>query len=113
MTKKEGQVQIGKPPRLKPPRLAALESLGHSGYEGSVHGLILRPVILRPVIRIFRVFAVRIFQIFRVFGPQTFSDPYFLLGEERQSAFFPRFRLEWSEFQNAENPTDQPCLDRL
>ena len=24
-TKKEGQVQIGKPPRLKPPRLAALE----------------------------------------------------------------------------------------
>ena len=27
-TKKEGQVQIGKPPRLKPPRLAALESLG-------------------------------------------------------------------------------------
>ena len=25
MTKKEGQVQIGKPPRLKPPRLAALE----------------------------------------------------------------------------------------
>ena len=26
-TKKEGQVQIGKPPRLKPPRLAALEHL--------------------------------------------------------------------------------------
>ena len=25
-TKKEGQVQIGKPPRLKPPRLAALEN---------------------------------------------------------------------------------------
>ena len=25
-TKKEGQVQIGKPPRLKPPRLAALDS---------------------------------------------------------------------------------------
>ena len=25
-TKKEGQVQIGKPPRLKPPRLAALEA---------------------------------------------------------------------------------------
>ena len=24
-TKKEGQVQTGKPPRLKPPRLAALE----------------------------------------------------------------------------------------
>ena len=27
-TKKEGQVQIGKPPRLKPPRLAALDKSG-------------------------------------------------------------------------------------
>ena len=28
-TKKEGQVQIGKPPRLKHPRLAALEKVAH------------------------------------------------------------------------------------
>ena len=32
-TKKEGQVQIGKPPRLKPPRLAALDLLSRSTGE--------------------------------------------------------------------------------
>ena len=44
-----------------------------------------RPVILRPVIRIFRVFAVhisRIFRVFCVFGPWTSSDPFFCWGRE-------------------------------
>ena len=34
-TKKEGQVQIGKPPRLEPPRLAALDNPGLSHDIGS------------------------------------------------------------------------------
>ena len=32
-TQKEGQVQIGKPPRLKPPRLVALESVVWKGAQ--------------------------------------------------------------------------------
>ena len=36
-TKKEGQVQIGKPPRLNPPRLAALEYKGHWVVKLGVH----------------------------------------------------------------------------
>ena len=37
-TKKEGQVQIGKPPRLKPPRLAALEKSQIDAFRNH-HGL--------------------------------------------------------------------------
>ena len=48
------------------------------GSQGGPH--------LRPVIHIFRVFAVRIFRIFfrvfRAFGPQTFLKPLFLQGGE-------------------------------
>ena len=47
----------------------------------------LSPIILRPVIRIFRVFAVRIFRIFRVAAysgrrPRSFSDPHVYGGGE-------------------------------
>ena len=41
-TKKEGQVQIGKPPRLKPPRLAALESGFNSGANADLDGPAIR-----------------------------------------------------------------------
>ena len=56
----------------------------------------------------FRVLAVCFFRIFRVFGPRTFSDPYFLWGR-RDNPHFPHFRLGRSELQNVVN-SDRPAL---
>ena len=59
-------------------------------FRRGFYRLHLRPVILRPVIRIFRVFAVWIFRFFRAFPRILAADllrPLFSAAEERQSAF--------------------------
>ena len=66
----------------------------------------LKPVTLKPVIRIFPRFRVRIFRVFR-FALRNLLRPLFFWGETRRERDFPHFPF-FPRIADFENPTKFP-----
>ena len=102
-TKKEGQVQIGKPPRLKHPRLAALEK--RAAMDGSLEDYILaRNFPSRSKSRIFLIFGPSGKELQKQCFLQCFCDLFWLMKRVFfQGAPNPQPNLRSPVFWKGEN----------